>query len=142
MGTDPDANSKIVLAALKDKAPAAKTARGTAVEAAGYLGPKGKAAVPDLVDILQDKAQAVPVREKAAHTLGKLGAKDAIRPLTDALRDPDKALRRAAAEALGLMGPDAVVAAPKLRDLLKSDREVADAAQAALDQIEPGKKKE
>jgi hypothetical protein len=35
-----------------------------------------------------------------------------------------------------------VTAAPKLRDLVKSDREVADAAQAALDKIEPEKKGE
>jgi hypothetical protein len=38
------------------------------------------------------------------------------------------------------MGPDAVVAAPKLRDLIKTDRDVADAAQAALDKIELKKK--
>ena len=38
------------------------------------------------------------------------------------------------------MGPDAVVAAPKLRDLIKSDPALAGVAQAALDQIEPGKK--
>ena len=40
------------------------------------------------------------------------------------------------------MGPDAVVAAPKLRDLIKLDPTVADAAQAALDKIEPAKKGE
>jgi HEAT repeat protein len=142
LGTDADANAKVVLAALKDKAPTAKAARAAAVEATEFLGPHGKAAVPDLLDVLQDKAQAGPVREKAARSLGKLGvpAKDAIRPLTDALKDPDKGVRRAAAEALGLMGPDAVVAAPKLRDLIKTDRDVAEAAQAALERIEQKKK--
>lgn len=140
LGADADANSKVVLAALKDKAPTARSARNSAVEAAEFLGPKGKAAVPDLIDVLQDKNQPGIVREKAARTLGKLGgqAKDAIRPLTDLLRDPDKSLRRAAVEALGLMGPEAVTAAPKLRDLIKSDPTIADAAQAALEKIEPG----
>ena len=131
LGADADANSKVVLAALKDKAANAKTARGTAVEAAEFLGPRGSPAVPDLIEVLQDKAQPGTTREKAARALGKLGAREAIRPLTDALRDPDKALRRAAAEGLGLMGPDAVIAAPKLRDLVKSDPSSADAAQAA-----------
>ena len=46
LGTDVDANSQVVLAALKDKSPQAKTARGTAVEAAEFLGPKGKAGGP------------------------------------------------------------------------------------------------
>ena len=142
LGADAEANSKVVLAALKDKAPTAKSARSAAVEAAEYLGPKAKPGVPDLVEVLQDKAQAGPVREKAARSLGKLAAKEAIRPLTDMLRDPDKGVRRAAAEGLGLLGPDAVVAAPKLRDLLKSDPALADAAQAALDKIEPAKKME
>lgn len=142
LGTDADANSKVVLSALKDKAANAKSARSVAVEAAEFLGPKAKPGVPDLVDVLQDKAQAGLVREKAARTLGRLGAKEALKPLTDTLRDPDKGVRRAAAEGLGLLGPDAVTAAPKLRDLVKSDREVADAAQAALEKIEPEKKGE
>ena len=139
-GSDTDANGKIILAALKDKT--AKSARSAAVDAAEFLGTKGRSAVPDLIDVLQDKSQATTVRERAARTLGKLGmqAKDAIRPLTDLLKDSDKGLRRAAADGLGSMGPDAVGAAPKLRDLIKSDPAVADAAQAALDKIEPEKK--
>jgi HEAT repeat protein len=142
LGSEADTNSKVVLAALKDKAPNAKTTRSTAVEAAEFLGPKGRPAIPDLIEVLQDKAQPGTTREKAARSLGKLGAKEAVRQLTDALRDPDKALRRAAAEALGMLGPDAVTAAPKLRDLIKSDPSSAEAAQAALDKIEPGKKGE
>jgi HEAT repeat protein len=142
LGADPDANAKVVLTALKDKTPTARAARAAAVEAVEYLGAKGRTAVPDLLDVLQDKAQSGPVRERAARSLGKLGApaRDAIRPLTDLLKDPDKGVRRAAAEALGLMGPEAVVAAPKLRELAKTDRDVADAAEAALEKIEPAKK--
>jgi HEAT repeat protein len=140
LGTDADANSKIVLAALKDKT--AKSTRGSAVEAAEFLGPKARSAVSDLLEVLQDKAQPTTVREKAARTLGKLTAKEAIRPLTEMLRDPDHSLRRASADALGLMGPEAVTAAPKLRELAKTDPSVADAALAALDKIEPEKKGE
>ena len=140
--TDADAGSQVVLAALKDKAPAAKSARSTAVEAAEFLGPRAKPGVADLIEVLQDKTQATPVREGAARTLGKLAAKEAIRPLVDTLRDPDKGVRRAAADGLGSLGPDAVVAAPKLRDLVKSDPAAADAAQAALDRIESEKKME
>jgi HEAT repeat protein len=144
LGTDTDANAKVVLAAIKDKSATAKTVRGTAVEAAEFLGPKGRAAVPDLIEVLQDKAQPGPIREKAARTLGKLGpqSKESIRPLMDALRDKDKSVGRAAAEALGMLGPDAIVAAPKLRNVINSDRTLADAAEAALEKIEPGKKKE
>jgi HEAT repeat protein len=139
-GVEVDANSKLVLAALKEKAPTGKSARGAAVDAAEFLGAKGKSAVPDLLEILQDKGQPSTTRERAARTLGKLGpqAKDAIKPLTDCLKEKDKGLQRAAADGLGSMGPDAVVAVPKLRELLKSD--IADAAQAALDKIEPEKK--
>jgi HEAT repeat protein len=139
LGSDADANSKVVLAALKDKAANAKTTRSSAAEAVEFLGPQGRPAIPDLIDVLQDKAQSVTTREKAARSLGRLGAKEAVRTLTDTLRDPDKGLRRAAAEALGVLGPDAVTAVPKLRDLIKSDPASADAAEAALEKIEPGK---
>jgi len=55
------------------------------------------------------------------------------------LRDPDRAARRAAAEALGMIGPDAIVAAARLRDLVRNDPAVADAARAALHRIDPPK---
>jgi HEAT repeat protein len=140
IGSDADANAKIVLAAIKDTAPTARGPRATAIEAAEFLGDKAKPGVPDLIDALKDKL----VRERAARTLGRLGAvaKDAIRPLSDLLRDPDRAMRRAAAAALGAMGPEAVVAAPKLRELARTDSDLAAIANAALDRIEPPKKDE
>jgi HEAT repeat protein len=58
------------------------------------------------------------------------------------LRDTNPNARRAAAEALGIIGPDAIVAAPKLRELARSDPALADAAQDALDRIEPSPKME
>jgi HEAT repeat protein len=140
MGADADANARIVLTAIKDSAPTARTARGAAIEAAEYLGERARPGVPDLIEALKDRA----VRDRAARTLGRLGAvaRDAIPPLTDLLKDPDRAMRRAAAEALGAMGPEAVVAAPKLRELARTDAELAAVANAALDRIEPAKKDE
>ena len=39
-----------------------------------------------------------------------------------------------------MFGPEAVVAAPKLRELARIDAELAGIANAALDRIEPPKK--
>jgi HEAT repeat protein len=140
IGADPDANAGIVLSAIKDTAPPARPARVAAIEAAEYLGERARPGVPDLIEALKDRA----VRERAARTLGRLAAiaKDAIRPLSDLLKDPERAMRRAAVEALGAMGPEAVIAAPKLRELARTDAELAAAANAALDRIEPAKKEE
>lgn len=147
LGTDADANARVVLAALKDTSPQAKTARVSAIDAAELLGPKAKPGVPDLVEALKDKSAAgradgTTVRDRAARTLGKLGptAKPAVGPLADLLKDPDKGARRSAAEALGAIGPDASAAVPKLRDLARAEPDLAGVANAALDRIEPPKK--
>jgi hypothetical protein len=58
------------------------------------------------------------------------------------LRDPNPGVRRATAEALGMIGPDALVAAAKLRDLARTDPALAEVAQDALDRIEPAPKME
>ena len=147
IGQDVEQNAKIVLRALKDSTPRARSARIAAIEAAAYLGPQAKPGIPNLIEALKDKsligrADGGRVREQAAHTLGQLGAtaKDAIKPLSDMLRDPDRKARRAAVEALGSMGPDAIVAAPRLRELARIDSEMAPIANAALDRIDPPKK--
>lgn len=142
LGTDIGPNTQVVLAALKDRERQSRFVHAAAVEAAGLLGAKGSAAVPELVEVLKDRAQPGAVREKAARSLGALRARGAIRPLTDALHDPSTDVRRAAAEALGALGADAITAAPKLRDLIKTDPEVAAAARAALEKIAPEKKAE
>jgi HEAT repeat protein len=149
IGSDADANAKTVLAALKDTAPAAKTARVAAIDAVEFLGARAKPGVPDLIESLKDKsavsrADGGQVRERAARALGKVGpnAKDAIKPLTEMLKDPDRSARRVAAEALGMFGPEAVVAAPRLRELARIDTDLAGVANAALDRIEPIKKME
>jgi HEAT repeat protein len=146
LGSDGDANLKLIQAAIKDKTPGGRSMRVAAIDSVEILGLKAKPAVPDLLDALKDKGPIVgtrppeQVRERAAKALGQLGAKEAISPLTDMLRDSERGARRAAAEALGAIGADAVVAAAKLRDLARSDPALADVAREALDRIEPPKK--
>jgi HEAT repeat protein len=144
VGSDEEANLNVVLSALKDRTPAGRGARLTAMESVELLGPKATAAVPELIAALKDRTpvgrkDGEQIRGRAARAVGRLATKEAIPPLTVMLRDPDRGARRAAAGALGLIGPDAIVAAARLRDLARNDPAVADAAQAALDRIEPPK---
>ena len=111
----------------------------------GNIGPEAKAAIPDLVGLLQDKkcslggcfdpgrnrarfhpgahdvtpGQNAAIRGAAAVALGTIGpeAKSAIPTLAELLDDKD--LRREAASALGNMGPEAKIATPALTGLLQ-----------------------
>jgi HEAT repeat protein len=144
LGSDEEANRRALFAALKEKAPGARSARITAIDAIAALGPNAKAAVPDLIVALKDKSTVgrkgdEQVRERAAQTLGRLRAREAVPPLIELMRDPDRRARRAAAEALGAIGPDAIVAVARLRDLARNDPAIADAALAAIDRIDPPK---
>jgi len=147
---DADAHLKFILAALKDKTPTARFARVAAIDAIGVLGAKAQSAVPDLRDALKDKSvvsrnDRSTVRERAARSLGRLGgetARLAIPALTEMLRDSDPNARRAAIESLGMMGPIAVVAVAKLRELSRTDPVLADVAFDALERIEPALPKE
>lgn len=147
LGSNADANAKVVLDALKDRTPAGKSGRVAAIDFVEFLGPKGRPAVPELIEALKDKSltgrpSGGQVRERAAKVLGRMAsaASAAIRPLTDALKDSERGMREAAADALGMFGPDAVVAAPKLREMIRVYPESASIAQMALDRIEPMKK--
>src|SRR5262249_13560642 len=150
LGSDADDQLKSILTALKDKAPESVGARLAAIEAVAVLGSKAEAAGADLRDALKDKSlvargDRTQIRERAARSVARLGgeqARRAIPALTDMLRDNIPNVRRAAAEALGTIGPDAIVAAPKLRELARTDPALADAPQEALDRIEPAPKME
>jgi len=150
VGVDADENLKSILAAVKDKSPTARFARVAAIDAAGVLGAKAQSAVPDLRDALKDKTvvsrnDRSTVRERAARALGRLGgeiARPAIPALVEILRDSDPNARRAAIESLGMMGPVAVVAIPKLRELSRTDPVLADVAFDALERIEPAPQKD
>lgn len=101
---------------LKDPDPAA---RAQAIETLGELGPKAKAALPDLKTALSDKDGIV--RLQAALALKKTGdAKDALTDLIKLLDDPDNRVRRIVAASLEEVGPDAKPAVPGLTRMLRS----------------------
>ena len=93
------------------------------------------AATGHLVRALTDSDAAV--REKAAEAIGhSASTPDAVRALITTLGDPAIGVRRAAAEALGAIGPAAAPAGPSLAVLIKdSDSKVCQAAAAAMGKI-------
>jgi HEAT repeat protein len=105
-----------VLTALVDvlKAPAGKDGpspqtRRHACVGLGEMGPKAKAAVPDLVATLKDPNWIV--REQAAVALGKIGpgAVAALPALQKAISDSDPDVRREALAAVRRIGPKAAL---------------------------------
>jgi hypothetical protein len=94
--------------------------------AAVALGRIGAAAVPDLVQALQNPD--ADVRLKAVAVLGRMGsdAAAAVPQLIPLLNDPDVDVRKAAARTLGQIGPPAKDAVPALvRTLLQPDSPAA-----------------
>lgn len=88
---------------LKDGRP---TARAQAALGVGWMGAAGVPAVPDLVALLADAATPGPLRIACCEGLTALGpaAGAATAALRNALTDPEPALRRVAAAALGTVG--------------------------------------
>jgi len=109
--------------------------RRIAVVALGDARSVGRDAIPELVEGLEDKDEAV--RREAARALGKIGATAAVPSLVVALSDaPDDLVRASAAEALGRIGSRATVAIPALIAALKhADDGVCEAAACALVKI-------
>lgn len=91
--------------------------RETTIDALGRIG---EAAVPALVDALQDPDPIL--RADAARGLARLGpmAKVAIPELIVALSDPEERVRENAVRALGQIGPDAAAAVPALMETLRT----------------------
>jgi HEAT repeat protein len=91
-------------------------------EAADVLGNlRDRAAVPDLVQALEDRGNYLAVN--AALALEQIGDAAAVGPLVDVLRDHSRfwVHRGAAAFALGNIGPAAASAVPALREALEYD---------------------
>jgi HEAT repeat protein/tRNA A-37 threonylcarbamoyl transferase component Bud32 len=94
--------------------------RAEAVEALGSIAQKNKELVPVLVDSLKDKDDGVG--RKASEVLGALGPK-IVPLLLEVLKDKTSpsALRHAA-DAVGMIGPDAKAAVPYLAEALIVDK--------------------
>jgi HEAT repeat protein len=106
-----------------------------AADALGHMGPDAEEAVPDLVQLLNVSNETV--RSHAGRALADLGVV-AVPSLTLALRQPEPAVRVAAADTLGNIGPVAKEAIPALATLLgDEDQEVSRHAAAALGRIGP-----
>jgi HEAT repeat protein len=76
--------------------------------------------VPHLIQHLASDPDGL-VRLQAAETLGALGDRVALPPLTSALQDPDEGVRSYAAESLGQLGERGVM--PELRALLAVEQD-------------------
>ncbi|MHB8524361.1 MAG: HEAT repeat domain-containing protein [Limisphaerales bacterium] len=88
------------------------------------LGPKAKAAIPDLVAVLKEQdPSSRAAKYYAAQALGRIGseAKACVADLVTCLRkDPSAEVRAQAAQALGRLGQPARLAVPALIEALKS----------------------
>lgn len=106
-------------------------AREGAILVVGDLGARALAALPELATLLEGgHARLAP---RAAAALGTLG-KPAVKPLVKALKSPDVAVRKAAVAALAALGKDATSALSTLKQLARTDPDVAlqmDAEKAA-----------
>jgi HEAT repeat protein len=83
-----------------------------------------------------ETGEAKSVAACAASRIGK----DAVDPLTVALKDDAPRVRARAAEALGRIGPDARKALPRLLQVIANEREPAEvraAAEEARKKLEP-----
>jgi len=117
------------------------TAYGRRAEAArqiGEIGPRAKAAIPDLIKVLKG-ADPAP-RAAAASALGRIHSEpDTIIPLlTKLIDDPQASVPEAAVVGLGQFGALSKTAIPKLIKLVKGlDKDMQHAAGIALRQIAP-----
>jgi len=95
-----------------------------------------------LSELIADlKAAAPATRNAAAYEIAGLGpaAKPAVPALIEALDDPDAAVRFPVTVALGEIGPDAVAAVPRLKQMMfeEINDEIAAAARRAIRHIQP-----
>ncbi|HEX4142021.1 MAG TPA: HEAT repeat domain-containing protein [Pirellulales bacterium] len=114
------------------------SSREDAIDDLTDLGPKAKAAVPQLTELL--KAKEPGVRWRSARALGAIGpgAADATAALAAALDDPDHHVRSHAAYALGTIGPASQKYVKALvARITDEDPHVRRAAIRAIDRLHP-----
>ena len=141
LGVDADANLKIVIDAMKNKA--VRSARLAAMDAADLLGPSAKGILSELIEALNDKTpisntDPTPARHRAIKALGKMGpaAKDTVPKLAALLKETDVSVKTAVIETLGQIGPSATLASARLREIVRTEPAYGELAQEALDRIE------
>ncbi|MBT4865246.1 MAG: HEAT repeat domain-containing protein [Planctomycetaceae bacterium] len=133
----PDAAKAIVsifIKRLQDKDPGH---RQFAAWTLACFGEAADAAVPALIEVLNDDE----VSSTAAHALGNIGSKarSAVPALIRALSHLKPSVRETAAVALGKIGPEAKAAVPRLQEIVKDEesQSIWEAATTALQQIDP-----
>lgn len=110
--------------------------RALSAKTLGRQGEDARPAVPHLVARLEDPDPMV--RSVAAAALGRIGAAEAVAPLTRALTDPLVPVRFWVAEALGQIGvPDAAALAALTRLAAEPEAHVRAAALRALVALRP-----
>jgi len=113
-------------------------ARVDACRKLAALGPRGAAAVPQLVGVLENTSSDAELRRCAMLALSTMGrgAEPAVPALTEILKADDPKLRAYAAHVLGTLGPAAQSAAPALVErALDKDPVVRREVRDALRQI-------
>lgn len=134
----PDQWAAVLSAALEDgpesKRPAIRD-QWYAAYALGEYGSEGLS--PANVDVLlarfaKDLGQDDYVRAAVALTLGKSGDPRVVSVLTEALNSDYVAIRRSAANALGLLGKQAADAVPVLEKTVKEDKDATARSNAAV----------
>ena len=132
-GTMRDREALPLLVATVRDAKAAEPVRQAALASIEGLG--DDAAVPALIELLGHADLGVELRVRTIAAVGKLGANAAVAPLLAALKDPEPAIRAAAAGALSRAGRVEGVA-EALRPLLDDPAvEVRNRAIAALGRL-------
>ncbi|HEV3339587.1 MAG TPA: HEAT repeat domain-containing protein [Pirellulales bacterium] len=126
-------------AVVRTPAMPAFRAWGVQETATDALARIGDAAVPALIETLEDPDDEV--RAQAAQALARMGATaaPAVDALVRALNDPNEEVRRGAARALGQIGSEADEAVPALIDAIKDPRNKRHAQPAEAEKEAPVK---
>ena len=89
-----------------------------AADALGFMGPAAKSALPDLIELFgSDNKQLAAVAVRAVSRIGK----DAVEPLTEALKNSQASVRLSAVRSLALLNDATQPALPSLRELAQND---------------------
>jgi HEAT repeat protein len=120
--------------ALTNASPIVRT---HAAAALGYFHSQAEPAIPTLITLMRDAD--FNVRLTVASSLGHIGGRpeDVVSALIRGLEDPSASVRDNSALSLGRFGPQAGVAAPALRKMIRDKRDPMGDAARALVRVDP-----